>query len=153
MTQSHRDWCLLLPNLLRRRNRDSSAEGQKIAADSFREFARKAGLMHAYNKQLEHLLVYGWDRVRRNDPEHADVNVVRTLTAPPILISTLDPKQDTHVGEDLMATGCWEPVMTPIFLHVIDLIKRQRAAAGDHKRPALLDIGAVARSCIRWRDL
>lgn len=32
--------------------------------------------------------------------------------------------------------------MTPLFLHAIDLIKKQRVAAGDLKRPALLDIGA-----------
>lgn len=32
--------------------------------------------------------------------------------------------------------------MTPIFLHVVDVIKTQRQAAGDTKRPALLDIGA-----------
>eukprot|EP01051_Picozoa_sp_SAG22_P010114 SAG22_NODE_889_length_6648_cov_6.695984_6_plen_147_part_00 len=58
------------------------------------------------------------------------------------MISTLDPKQDTHVGEDLMSTGCWEPVMTPLFLHAVDLIKKNRLTAGDTKRPALLDIGA-----------
>lgn len=39
---------------------DTSEEGAKIAAASFSEFSRKAGLMHAYNKQLENLLVYGW---------------------------------------------------------------------------------------------
>eukprot|EP01051_Picozoa_sp_SAG22_P010115 SAG22_NODE_889_length_6648_cov_6.695984_7_plen_74_part_00 len=50
---------------------DESEDGQKLAAESFREFARKAGLMHMYNKQLEHLLVYAWDRcVRSPGLEH-----------------------------------------------------------------------------------
>ena len=57
-----------------------SEEGQTIAAGNFREFSRKAGLMHRYNTQLEKLLVYAWDRVRKTDPEHADVYIVSTVT-------------------------------------------------------------------------
>jgi hypothetical protein len=41
---------------------DPSEEGQTIAAGNFREFSRKAGLMHRYNTQLEKLLVYAWVR-------------------------------------------------------------------------------------------
>ena len=106
----------------------------------YNDFLQTAGRLQIFNPQLELLLYFATSRLKVLDQKHADHFIVQ-LSVPaqgPLLMSTLNPRRDSHFSYDMHTKGGWEPGSTALLYE----IEKYQKVIRKNDKMVLIDVGA-----------